>query len=222
MGNNLEGGLRTRNGRRWTTKIRLEILNRLKRWGDLEQYAREAQQGISVVLLHQYLEISHLLRKLPEPEDALINWSLLFSVAKGALLYSEDATTKEWTVADLRPGGDLDTVLDDLQAIFSEMRLIKRIEKRAAKQQQKQSKDGGFKLKLAEVRFFGWNDRGLMAVKLIEELGAEKVEKLTLREFTALVRDRCLREGISWPKPFDACKAIVAWQEAYEKSFAST
>ena len=79
-------------------------------------------------MLCQYLRISHILRKLPEPEDQLINWVLLFELALGALRHTEPAT-ETWTVQDLEPKEDLELILDDVQAIRTDLRLVKRIEK---------------------------------------------------------------------------------------------
>ncbi len=212
MENNLETGLRNREGRRWTAKNRREIQNRLRRWGDLEPYARQAQRGVSAALLYQYLKISHIIRKLPEPEDRLIDWVRLFDLAISALIYSQPKT-RQWSRNDFRPKGTLETVFDDLQAIWSDQRLIKRIEKRQTKQQ-KEDNDT-LELKRTYAEMLGWNERGLIAAQLIEE--TKEDEEMTNLEFIDLVQERCLKEGVSWPERFDPFEAIVAWQEDFKK-----
>src|ERR1700740_2914615 len=80
MKNDLVKGLRTRNGEKWTPKLRLEIQNRLKRWGDLEPDVRRAQRSRCAVLFRQYLEISNLIQQLPNPGEQLQKWQMLFQI----------------------------------------------------------------------------------------------------------------------------------------------
>jgi plasmid maintenance system antidote protein VapI len=202
MGNNLKNGLRTRDGRRWTKKTPLEIQNRLKRWGNLEPYARQAQRGWQGVLLQQYLEISHLIRQLPNPDVQLIRWSFLFMLTKGALIHAEPATEK-MTGQDYACHDRLETVLDDVQAVLSEIRVMKRIEKRA--KSNGQNRDPKLEIKLAYIgRFGGFTERGLIAAKLIDELSVSELENMQPSDFDDLVNEiRCKKAGIPIPKPFD-------------------
>jgi plasmid maintenance system antidote protein VapI len=205
MENDLEKGLRTRDGRRWTSKTRLEIQNRLRRWGDLEPYARRAQRGLQSVLLHQYLDISHLIRQLPNPDVQLFRWALLYMLAKGALIHAEPATEK-LSGKDYSCHDPLETVLDDVQAVLSEIRVIRRVEKRQAKQPD-QSERTQYKKMLAD--FFGWDDRGLIAWDLFNELGQPAFDKMSFYgDFVDLVNKRCKKQGIPIPKPFDPFEAM--------------
>jgi hypothetical protein len=123
-------------------------------------------------LFYEYLDISHLIRSLPNPQWQLIRWIMLFDLARSALIYNEPAVRKGgWKGPDLRRhNGTLETVLDDVQAILADMRVIKRIEKRRSKEQKE---DGKRSLKRSYADFFGWDDRGLVAAKLVDELGNE-------------------------------------------------
>jgi plasmid maintenance system antidote protein VapI len=89
IANDLAKGLKTRDGRAWTAKVRLEIRDRLLRWGELEPYARQGQRRISASLLRQYLQISHLIGILPDSEQRFKEWTALFELAYGALLWSQ-------------------------------------------------------------------------------------------------------------------------------------
>jgi transcriptional regulator with XRE-family HTH domain len=214
--NNLEKGLRTRDGRRWTAKVRLEIRDRLRRWGDLEPYVRQAQRGISAALLYQYLQIANILRKLPDPEDRLVDWVKLFDLSLSALLHSQP-TAEHWTAMDeLDPKMSLETVFDDLQAIWSDQQLVRRTEKRQSKHNEKDGLE--YRAKRTYAGLLGWNERGLVATKLIEELGIEKVVQMRHREFIRLVQKRCQKEGVRWPKAFDPFQAIVNWHEEEVKT----
>jgi plasmid maintenance system antidote protein VapI len=206
MANNLEKGLRARDGRRWTKTIKDEIQNRLKRWGDLEPYARQAQRGLHAALLYQYLEISHLIRRMPNPGEQLDRWSALYRLAVAALLWAEP-DWKHATRGDVRTDAKLEVVLDDIQAIFSEIRVIKRLEKQA--KHNRQTRDPKFELKLACAGLFGFDRRGLIAAKLIDEISLSELESLP--DFTSvfdLVNERCKKEGIPIPELFDPFKAM--------------
>lgn len=218
--NDLSKGLHTRDGRRWTTKTRLEIQNRLKRWGDLEPYARQSQRGISAALLYQYLQIAALIRDLPEPEYRLMEWGQLFNVAQSALFYSQPAAWENRGEGFSSPLGTLDTILDDIQAIRSDLRLVKRIEKRQAKSLEKSN--GQYKLQLSFASYFGWNDRGLIAAKMVNELGSEKVKKMSFAQFRDLVHERCRKHGVPVPEKFDAFKALAAYSDWYRTAMKAT
>jgi transcriptional regulator with XRE-family HTH domain len=206
MKNDLEKGLRTREGGRWTRKIRLEIKNRLQRWGDLEPYARQEQRGLHAVLLDEYLQISHLIRQLPSPSETLFRWSFLFMLAKGALIHAEPETEK-LSGKDYFCNDRLETVLDDVQAVLSEIRVIKRVEKRA--KSKRQNGDPKLQIKLAYIgRFGGFNECGLIATKLVDELSISELKNMQLSDFDDLVRERCKKEGVPIPKRFDPFKAM--------------
>jgi plasmid maintenance system antidote protein VapI len=210
--NDLRGGLRTRDGRKWTEKTRDEIRARLARWGDLEVYARKAQRGLSASLLYQYLKISHIIRNLPEPEDRLMEWAQLFHLAESALTGSQPIT-EEWTIKDFEPDTTLETVLDDLQAIWSDQRLIRRIEKRRIKQQKEKSE--WLEMQLALLGLLGgFTPRGAVAKEVLEELGPKRVPEMKIKELRAMVRERCLQEGVPWREAFHPFKAIeAAWKD---------
>jgi transcriptional regulator with XRE-family HTH domain len=205
MKNDLEKGLRTRDGRPWDAKTRLQIRTRLLRWGELEPKARQAERGWHAVLLFQYLQIAHLIRVLPDRERQLNRWSLLFNLAKGAWVEAEPATRNlgggEYFCHDR-----LETVLDDVQAVLSEIRVIKRIEKRA--RNNGQNKDPKLEMKLAYIGFFGFNERGLIATRLIDELPVAQFMSMTLPDFTKLLNERCRKEGVPIPPPFDPIEAM--------------
>lgn len=209
--NDLSKGLITWDGRPWDRKKRREIQARLRRWGDLEPYARQAQRGITAALLYQYLEISDLIRHMPDPEIRLIEWVLLFQLAKNALIFSQPPVFGPYKEPS---SGSLDTVLDDIQAVRSDLRLIQRVEKRQAKQLPEVQEK--YRLKFSMARHFGWNDRALVAAKVVEELGGEKTGKMPFVDFVQLVHDRCKAEGVPVPEYFDAFDAVVAWQGWYK------
>lgn len=216
--NDLARGLRTREGRPWTKKTRFEIQDRFKRWGNLEPYARAAQRGIAASLLYEYLEISHLIRSLPQPEYGLVDWAGLFHLAKSALIYSQPAARNSYKTPHPLPS--LDTILDDIQAIQSDLRLIKRIEKRAPKKQLPRE-DESYWRKLSLARHFGWNERGLVAAQLDEELG-EQSAKMPFRQFAKLVNHHCEEEGIPVPEFLDPYEAIVAWENYFRSRIRRT
>jgi hypothetical protein len=209
--NDLSRGLRTLEGRRWSSKTRKDVRSRLKRWGDLAPEARRIQQEITAVLLEQYLLIAHLIRKLPDPSWQLIKWSQLFNVAKTALAFSEPAT-KGWKAVELLCEDGLEVVLDDTTAVLADVQLVKRIRKR----QQPSRSNETTELKRLYVQLFGWNERGIVAANLFDELGRERIENMKLFEFARLVQDRCEKAGINWPQPFDPFEAIKAWQDYFK------
>jgi transcriptional regulator with XRE-family HTH domain len=203
--NNLERGLRTRDGHKWTAKTRREIQNRLKRWGDLEPFVRQSQKTLHGALLYQYLEISQLIRRLPNPSDQLYRWSQLFRLAKAVLAYSEPAT-KTWTGTEYFCHDKLETIVDDVQSILSEARIIKRLEKRA--KHNRQARDPKLEIKLAYAGIFGFDKRGLIANKLIEELSVSEFENMQISDFDDLVNERCKKEGVPIPERFDPFEAM--------------
>jgi hypothetical protein len=208
--NDLSKGLRTLEGRPWNSKTRKDVRSRLKRWGNLAPEARRVQREITSVLLGQYLQIAHLIRKLPDPSWQLTKWSQLFNVAKTALAFSEPAT-KGWKAVELLCEDKLETVLDDVQAVLADAQLVKRIKKR-----QPGHSNETLELKRLYVQFFGWNDRGIVAANLFDELGRERIENMKLFEFALLVQDSCEKAGINWPQPFDPFDAIQAWQDFWK------
>jgi hypothetical protein len=103
----------------------------------------------------------------------------------------------------------LDMVFDDLQAIKSDWLLTKRIEKRRAKQPP--DLNAKYETLLHWAWFLGWNDRALIAAKLDEELGHEKMASMRVNDFMELVFERCEKEGIEVPEHLDPFEAIEAW-----------
>lgn len=221
MENNLEKGLRTRNGRRWTSKTRLEIRDRLQRWGDLEPYARHVQRDISAALLHQYLLIAHVIRKMPEPERQLYRWTQLFYLAWSALANSEPAMAgMRWQDIMTDSRLSLDQVFDDLQAIRSDRQLIARIEKRKPRKQDDVNWKQAFKLYM--IARLGWTDRGKVGLDIIDELSKldpEKAESMTIGQWLHLIYERCKKLGVPLEEPFDPFEAIEAVRERYKKNF---
>jgi transcriptional regulator with XRE-family HTH domain len=219
--NNLGTGLRTRNGRRWTAKTRLEIRSRLQRWGELEPYARHVQRDISAVLLHQYLRMANLIRKMPEPERQLYRWTQLFYVAWGALVNSEPAMSG-LTWGDVEPDpslGGLDQVFDDLQAVRSDRQLIQRIEKNQPKKQDDLDWKQAFKLYMI-VRL-GWTDRGKIGLDVIDELtnlDPEKAENMKIEEWDDLIYERCKKLSARLEEPFDPFGAIESYRERHKQN----
>jgi transcriptional regulator with XRE-family HTH domain len=206
LANNLSRGLYTTDGQRWTAKTRREVKARLARWGNLEPYVRRTQRGRQGVLLQQYLEISHLIHQLPNPDVQLIRWSSLFMLAKGALVLTEPAT-ENWTGKDYSCHDRLETVLDDVQAVLSEIRFIKRIEKRARRDGQ--NRDPKLEIKLAYIgRFGGFTECGLIVAGLIEELSESELLDMRLSDFDKLAKERCKKAGVPVPKRFDPFEAM--------------
>jgi transcriptional regulator with XRE-family HTH domain len=214
MENDLEKGLHTRDGQRWTKKTRLEIHNRLRQWGDLEPYARQAQRGLDASLLYQYREIRDLIRRMPNPGEQLYRWSLLHNMAVAVLLRAEPAW-KNTTWRDILTDAKLETVLDDVQAILSEIRVIKRIEKRAKNNQQ--NGDPKLEIKLAYTGVFGFDERGLIATKVIDEVSISELESMQYSDVIDLVNKRCKKEGVPIPEPFDALKAMQNYLDSATK-----
>jgi len=131
LANSLSRGLYTSDGQRWTKETWREVKAQLARWGDLEPYARQRQRAITAGLLGQYLRIAHLIRQLPDPSEQMSRWEMLFQLAIGALIHAEQRT-KKLTGQDYFCHDRLETVLDDVQAVLSEIRLIRRVEKTAS------------------------------------------------------------------------------------------
>jgi len=135
------------------------------------------------------------------PDEQLIRCSLLFTVAKGALIHAEPET-EQWTGKDYSCHDRLQTILDDVQAVLSEIRIMKRIEKRAKRSGQ--NRDPKLEIKLAYIgRFGGFNECGLIATKLIDELSESELLDMQLSDFDDRVFKRCKKEGVPIPKRFN-------------------
>jgi hypothetical protein len=142
---------------------------------------RRFESYIAAALFEQYLQIAFTFRKLPDPEDRLLDRVQLFGLSVSALLHSQP-TTEGWTVGEeLAQRGTLETIFDDLQAIWNDRQLIIRFEKQEAKRAEKGDKN--YLLKRAYAGLFGWNDRGLVAAKLFPNIGFPLFESASVASF---------------------------------------
>jgi transcriptional regulator with XRE-family HTH domain len=185
--NDIAGGLKRRNGEPWTNKTRVETDKKFKRWGNLAPDARMAKLNATQLLLSQYLELSAFFEDSSlDGQTALNDWLFLYQLASRALKRLHERA--EYRKADSRT---IDSVVDDVRALKSN---IAAWTTRAKKSAKSKNRELGIKRLLAER--YGWDDRGLAAVELAEELGFERVSDMMYPDqFAGLLNERLKQKG---------------------------
>ena len=214
--NDLSRGLRDRKGMPWTNKTREKADKKIKRWGNLAPQALMARLSTTQTLLGQYLTMKDFFAKGEpvNPHLAHTQWCLLFWLASGALRKLQDCQDyhqKEFP--------SIKTIIDDIRAVEANVVISERETRRI--ERLKEGKEDHIRRFFAER--YGWDEQGLAAVELAQELGFEKALRLTQAEFSAMLDDRLRKKGLRPLTPeFEIADMVAAINDFYRDFQART